>query len=94
MGGLLFSIRPTGYEIGWLAVAERWRRRGVGAALVTHACSLVVPPADLRVTTFGSDVQGGRAARRFYRKMGFAPFAAASDGPDGGSREVFRRTFG
>src|SRR5258708_9400301 len=40
MGGMLFSpCRPNRpkYRIGWLALADRWRRRGVGRRLVEHA---------------------------------------------------------
>src|SRR5919199_1148979 len=33
-GGLLFSPHPPRYTIGWLAVARRWRRQGVGRMLV------------------------------------------------------------
>jgi predicted N-acetyltransferase YhbS len=51
--GLLFSTRhhPVN-QIGWLAVSEKWRRFGVGKALVMHACGLVSPPAEVIVTTF------------------------------------------
>jgi ribosomal protein S18 acetylase RimI-like enzyme len=41
IGGMLFSPRRPDrpeYRIGWLAVAERWRCRGVGRLLVEHAC--------------------------------------------------------
>src|SRR6266851_1229552 len=46
MGGMLFSPRRPDrleYRIGWLTVAERWRRRGIGRLLVEHAVSLIVP---------------------------------------------------
>ncbi|MGH2350553.1 MAG: GNAT family N-acetyltransferase [Chloroflexota bacterium] len=96
MGGVLFSpCRPDRpeYRIGWLSVAERWRRHGVGRRLVEHAFGLVRPPAVLSVVTFGEDVPPGRAARRFYERMGFHPAESAPPGPEGGSRQVYRRHF-
>jgi GNAT superfamily N-acetyltransferase len=94
LGGLLFSPARPGrpeYRIGWLAVAARARRRGVGRALVEHVFGLVPPPAALTVVTFGPDVAPGRAARRFYEGLGFAPAEAAPPGPEGGTRQVYRR---
>jgi len=94
LGGLLFSpARPDRPEchIRWLSVAERRRRAGVGAALVRHVFALVAPPAALSVITFGEEIEAGRAARRFYERMGFRAMEAAPDGPEGGSRQVYRR---
>lgn len=96
LGGVLFSpARPDRpeYRIGWLAVAERSRRLGVGTALVEHVFGLVAPPAILSVVTFGEDIEAGRAARRFYEQMGFRAAEAAPIGPEGGSRQVYRREF-
>lgn len=96
LGGLLFSPpTPTRseYRIAWLAVAAWRRRRGVGHRLVKHACQLVTPPATLAVVTFGEDVAAGQPARRLYERLGFRPMEAASCGPEGGSRQVYRRTF-
>jgi GNAT superfamily N-acetyltransferase len=48
MGGLLFSAtHAPHYEIGWLAVAQRWRRQGVAQLLVEHCVRLIQPPAEL-----------------------------------------------
>jgi GNAT superfamily N-acetyltransferase len=94
MGGLLFSPRRPDrpeYRIGWLAVAERWRRLGVGRHLVEHVFALVELPATLSVVTFGADVAAGQSARRFYERLGFSPAEAAPPGPEGGSRQVYRR---
>jgi GNAT superfamily N-acetyltransferase len=94
MGGLLFSARHAPhYRINWLAVAQRWRRRGVAQALVTHCFGLVQPPAELTVITFGAGNQAGKPARDFYEQMGFQAAEAAPDGPEGGSRQVYRRQF-
>jgi ribosomal protein S18 acetylase RimI-like enzyme len=96
LGGLLFSrARPDRpeYRITWLVVAERGRRCGVGTALIRHAFGLIAPPATLTVVTFGEDIEPGRAARRFYERMGFQAAESAPNGPEGGSRQVFRRHF-
>ena len=92
-GGLFFSTkhRPI-YKIGWLAVAQKWRRSGVGEALVTHALALAVPPAEVTVITFTTDTPGGAPARRFYEKLGFvAAELLPGDGPNGETRQVFRK---
>jgi GNAT superfamily N-acetyltransferase len=90
-GGLLCSIKPPIYRIGWLAVSRQQRNQGIGEALVAYAIQLVQPPAELLVTTFGPDTTGGQAARRLYTRMGFNPAEQAPNGPEGGSRQVFRR---
>jgi len=92
-GGLLFSPKPPVYTIGWLAVAGRSRRQGLGRLLLEHAISLVRPPAEMVVTTFGPDVQDGEPARRFYESIGFHPAEPAPVGSDGSSRQIYRRTF-
>jgi GNAT superfamily N-acetyltransferase len=92
-GGLFFSTkhRPI-YKIGWLAVAEKWRRNGVGEALVTHALALVVPPAEVSVVSFTTNTPGGEPARRFYEQLGFAPAELLpGEGPKGEIRQVFRK---
>jgi GNAT superfamily N-acetyltransferase len=91
LGGLLFSPKPPIYTLGWLAVAEGHRRHGIGRQLVEHALGLVQPPAEVVVTTFGSGSPAGEPARRFFRALGFRPAEPAPDGPEGGSRQVFRR---
>lgn len=92
LGGLLFSAGPPVYTIGWLAVAEDARRRGVGRALVAHVTGLVQAPAELVVTTFAPGSEGGEAARQLYAEMGFHP-AETTAGPRGERRQVYRRPF-
>jgi GNAT superfamily N-acetyltransferase len=65
----------------------------VGRLLVEHACRLVTPPATLAIVTFGADTAAGQPARRLYERLGFRPAEAAPRGPEGGSRQLYRRTF-
>jgi GNAT superfamily N-acetyltransferase len=91
MGALIFSARHAPhYTIGWLAVAERWRRQGVARTLVMHCFQLIQPPAELSVITFGEDHVAGRPARQCYARMGFQAAEAAPNGLEGGTRQVFR----
>ena len=91
LGGLLYSPKPPLYRIGWLAVTGSHRRRGIGRALIEHVFQRAESPAEFVVITFGADRAEGAPARRFYARMGFAPAEMAPDGPEGGSRQVFRR---
>jgi GNAT superfamily N-acetyltransferase len=94
MGGLLFSAKHAPlYKINWLSVAQRCRRHGVGRLLITHTFSLIQPPAEMSVVTFGFDSIAGQPARRLYESMGFRAAETAPDGPEGGSRRVYRRGF-
>jgi ribosomal protein S18 acetylase RimI-like enzyme len=90
LGGLLFSAKPSQYRIGWLAVAARSRRLGIGSLLIEYALNLVAPPAEVTVVTFGEDNPAGRPARRFYERFGFESVENALNGPEGGARQVFR----
>jgi ribosomal protein S18 acetylase RimI-like enzyme len=94
MGALLFSAtHAPHYKISWLAVSTRWRRMGIAQALVMPCFDRIQPPAELSVITFGSDNQAGRPARQFYERMGFQAAEAAPNGPEGGTRQVYRRQF-
>jgi ribosomal protein S18 acetylase RimI-like enzyme len=92
LGGLLWSAKPHHYKISWLAVCSKFRQRGAARALVNHALALVDPPADVWVTTFGEDVVDGCPALRLYQRFGFIPCDnAVPNGPEGGSRQKFRK---
>ncbi len=94
MGAILFSAKHApSYSINWLSVAHRRRRLGVARRLVQHVFALVRPPAHISVITFGADIHAGEPARRFYEQMGFRAAQPAPAGPEGGSRQVFRRDF-
>ncbi|GAA2097443.1 GNAT family N-acetyltransferase [Streptomyces albiaxialis] len=94
LGGLLFDAGPPTYHVDWLVVAETGRGRGVGRALLGEAVRRFVrQPGSIEVVTFGADHPGAVAsgARRFYERLGFAPAEPAAPGPEGGSRQVYRR---
>ncbi|MGH9046895.1 MAG: GNAT family N-acetyltransferase [Acidimicrobiales bacterium] len=89
-GALLFSGGPDPYAIHWLAVAEGHRRRGIGRFLVERACRRSPAyPCTVEVVTFGAD-HAGSSARRFYERLGFVAAEIVANGPDGGSRQVYR----
>ncbi len=58
-----------------------------------HCFRLIRPRADLSVVTFGADNAAGMPARQFYERMGFQAAEAAPNGPEGGTRQVYRRQF-
>jgi ribosomal protein S18 acetylase RimI-like enzyme len=94
LGGLLFSPKPPIYTIGWLAIAQQYRRQRIGQRLVAHIMPFVEIPAELVVTTFGPDNPVGRPARLFYERLGFRPAELAANSPEGESRQIFRRFIG
>ena len=90
-GGLLFSLHhhPT-YAVRWFVVAERFRSKGLGEALLAEAfCKWVRPPCRVEVVSFGPDHPGARA-RHFHERLGFRGAEPAQPGPEGGSRQMFR----
>jgi GNAT superfamily N-acetyltransferase len=91
LAGILFSAKHPVYRIGWFAVTERWRHKGLGSLLMAHVLGLVQPPAEVQVTTFGPEIPDGVPARRLYQSFGFEPAEKVEDGQEGGSRQVFRR---
>jgi len=54
----------------------------------------VTGPGTVEVVTFGAGHPGATAsgARVFYEGIGFVPAEAAAPGPEGGSRQVYRKT--
>ncbi|TQF07245.1 GNAT family N-acetyltransferase [Kitasatospora acidiphila] len=94
-GALLFGAKPPVYHVHWLVVAEGERGSGTGRALVEEAVRRFVDaPGTLEVVTFGADHPGAvtSGARVFYERLGFTPAEAAAPGPEGGSRQVYRRS--
>lgn len=94
LGGLLFGAKPPVHHVDWLVVSEQERGKGTGRALMADARRrFVLGPGRIEVVTFGADHPGAVAsgARVFYERLGFTPAEAADPGPDGGSRQIYRR---
>jgi GNAT superfamily N-acetyltransferase len=94
LGGLLFGAKAPIYHVHWLVVSEQARGKGVGRALMADSMRRWVQgPASIEVVTFGADHPGAFAsgARVFYERLGFAPADVVDPGPEGGSRQLFRR---
>jgi hypothetical protein len=53
----------------------------------------VAGPGIVEVATFGADHPGASAsgARIFYERLGFTPAETAAPGPEGGSRQTYRK---
>ncbi|MEU9644074.1 GNAT family N-acetyltransferase [Streptomyces sp. NPDC048188] len=96
LGGLLFgSDDGPVHHVHWLVVSQRVRAGGVGRELMRDALRRWVRgPADIEVVTFGADHPGASAsgARAFYERLGFTPAETVAPGPEGGSRQLYRRT--
>ncbi|MET8574392.1 GNAT family N-acetyltransferase [Streptomyces sp. NPDC005012] len=100
LGGLLFDPAEAGsaraHHLDWLVVSAAARGTGVGRALLDEATARFVTgrPAVLEVVTFGADHPGAveSGARVFYERLGFTACEPAAPGPEGGSRQVYRRT--
>lgn len=90
LGGLLFSPKIPNYRINWLAVTERARGRGYGAALLLRTLDQVIPPATVSVITFGEDNPAGKPARQLYMRYGFLPAEMIAPAEDGSTRQIFR----
>ncbi|WP_350275284.1 GNAT family N-acetyltransferase [Kribbella sp. HUAS MG21] len=98
LGAVLFGGESPRYAVHWLVVSERARGRGVGRRLMTDVVARLTDGRGLaagevvEVVTFGEDHPGAVAsgARVFYERLGFTPAEPAPNGPEGGSRQVFR----
>lgn len=94
LGGLLFASKPPAYHVRWLVISEHARGKGIGRALMADALHrFVTGDGIVEVVTFGADHPGASAsgARTFYERLGFTPAELTAPGPDGGSRQVFKK---
>ncbi len=97
-GAVLFGGASPRFAVHWLVVSDAVRGQGVGRTLMNAVIERLTGGAGLAagevmdVVTFGSDHPGAVAsgARVFYERLGFVPAEPAPDGPEGGSRQVFR----
>lgn len=70
VGALLFSREDS--VLCFLAVDPGFRRRHIAEKLVRHMFTFLDTDRDVTVTTYREGVPEGRAARAFYRHLGFA----------------------
>lgn len=68
-GALLFSREDS--VLCFLAVDPGFRRQHIAERLVRRMFTLLDSDRDVRVTTYREDAPEGRAARAFYRHLGF-----------------------
>lgn len=98
VGGVLFGGATPRFAVHWLVVSEFVRGRGAGRQLTDAAMDRLTAGRGLAegdvvdVVTFGADHPGAvtSGARVFYERLGFVPAEAVENGPEGGSRQVFR----
>lgn len=75
VAGFLSLWRADGF-VHFLHVRPRWRRRGVGRALLGHALATVPGSAELKCAPHN------RAALAFYARLGWAEIGREPDGPE------------
>jgi len=68
-GGIVISQESN--EIAWLAVSERYRRKGLGRELLKFAISKLNHHESIFVQTFDESSFEGKAARKLYVDFGF-----------------------
>ena len=71
IGVLLFSREEK--ELCFLAVAPLQRRQHIARRMVDFMLAQIPPGEEMTVTTYREDDSKGKAARAFYRRLGFVP---------------------
>lgn len=71
IGVLLFSVKYN--MICCLAVADAYRKRGIGSKLLTYALERLDRTRPITVSTFREEDKNGAAPRALYKKYGFVP---------------------
>jgi len=69
VGGLLFSGEGV---LCFLAVDQMYRRQHIAERMVACMLTFMEPGQDITVTTYREDAPEGKAARAFYKRLGFA----------------------
>jgi ribosomal protein S18 acetylase RimI-like enzyme len=67
----LITISHEENHISWLGVFHKYRKSGVGTALLRYALEELDDMREVAVTTFREDNLPGIPARRLYQKFGF-----------------------
>lgn len=71
IGALLFSRESK--ELEFLAVHPQYRRLGTATALIRYMFALFPEGSCFTVITYREDDPKGKAARKFYKRIGFMP---------------------
>lgn len=69
IGTLLFS--KENHMLCFLAVDIKYRRQHIAEKMVSYMLSLMDSKDDIIVTTYREGVPEGKAAREFYKRLGF-----------------------
>ena len=78
IGGMIYS--PNQNHIGWLAVDPKYRRKGVGTALVKYMFKELSDRKEFKVKTFIDGEWQSNASHPFYKSLGFEPTEVCYDG--------------
>ena len=77
VGALLFSKEHN--MLCFLAVDPEFRRQHIGERMVSLMLSVLDTAKDVVVTTYREDAPEGKAARAFYKRLGFVAGALAEE---------------
>jgi GNAT superfamily N-acetyltransferase len=69
IGGMIFS--PNQNRISWLAVDPKYRRKGIGTALVKYMFKELSDRKEYKVKTFIEGEWQSKASHPFYQSLGF-----------------------
>jgi len=86
----LIAVSHKNNAISWLAVFEKYRRKGIGSVLLAHAIKDLDQNREIIVTTFREDNKEGLPARLLYQKFGFRDFDVNAV-HDGHPRSIMKR---
>lgn len=80
-GGIMISTKSN--KIAWLVVAEEYRNKGMGKALMNHALNHLDKNKDIFVNTFEDYIEEGEKAHNFYKSFGFIVCSKGKTTPAG-----------
>jgi len=81
IGGIVISKESN--EIAWLAVSQKYRRKGYGRKLIEFAISKLNQRENIFVQTFNESVSEGASARKLYLDVGFTDIRDGESNPAG-----------
>lgn len=81
IGGIIISKESN--EIAWLAVSQKYRKKGHGRKLIEFAISKLNQRENIFVQTFDESVSEGASARKLYLDFGFTDIKDGGLNPAG-----------